>query len=674
MIRLPLLTKLHVENYGLFPGTKAQLGISWTFEPGLCLIAGVNGLGKTTLVTMLLRAFTGPYDLTGDGLPDQLESITPEAPVLLRSRHIRFFAQRVADRAEKALLTVCATFGADEVRIHRRLSDLRLLSFSLNGSEKDLGSNREDREAAFQQEICRLFELSSFVDVLLILHHVVFFKENRPGALWDENAQRHVLRALFLDKALAAQVATMERRVQSFDSQARNIRAHTVAGLSERLNATRAAQAGSTGKSVELAAEQARLDAELLERERLEGALSELDEERKGARREYERAKLFREEAERAVESLKFAVLARLFPNMEDAARLAFLKVLNSGECALCGADARKRAKALQADLAKGICPICGSEPVQQDRIVPSHEVENKRVARAREIAQLARTEEDSNRKAFDQAIANYEGALDQLSALKAAIHERTLHAKQLRAEMPPEADDIIHLERSLEIAIRSQRQAESERASATRQLSALLESGRSAIEKQTRKLESSFGQNVSTMIAEDAQLVRIEGEARLTQGGKGTFRVPAFKARMTAANVPGKSLRNSPDDVSESQRELIDLAFRLALIEVATGGADATLAMETPEASLDELAMGRVGSLLHKFASSRKNRLVVTSNLTNTMMIGAMFGGKAKRQSDTEARRSHVLNLLEVAAPNHAVIKDGAKYRKILMNALAGS
>ena len=175
-------------------------------------------------------------------------------------------------------------------------------------------------------------------------------------------------------------------------------------------------------------------------------------------------------------------------------------------------------------------------------------------------------------------------------------------------------------------------------------------------------------------MIAEDAELVRIEGQARLTQGGKDTFTVPAFKAQMTAANVPGKSIRYSPDDVSESQRELIDLAFRLALINVATGGSDSTLVMETPEASLDELAMRRVGLALHKFASSKENRLVVTSNLTNAGMITAMFGGRVKRSSEVTARQKHVLNLLDVAAPNQAVLKSRSSYQRILARALSGA
>jgi hypothetical protein len=78
MMQLPVFTYLGVENYGLFPGKPAGKGIEWNFENGLRLVAGINGLGKTTLLTMLLRVFTGRYDLTGEGAPEKHESVLPE--------------------------------------------------------------------------------------------------------------------------------------------------------------------------------------------------------------------------------------------------------------------------------------------------------------------------------------------------------------------------------------------------------------------------------------------------------------------------------------------------------------------------------------------------------------------------------------------------------------------
>lgn len=44
--------------------SRRQQGASVTEAPGLTLVLGANGLGKTTLVTMLFRLLTGPSDIT----------------------------------------------------------------------------------------------------------------------------------------------------------------------------------------------------------------------------------------------------------------------------------------------------------------------------------------------------------------------------------------------------------------------------------------------------------------------------------------------------------------------------------------------------------------------------------------------------------------------------------
>ena len=64
MINLPVLHKLDIENYGLFPGTELEPGLHTEFPPGIKLILGANGLGKSTLVNILYRMLTGGLPFT----------------------------------------------------------------------------------------------------------------------------------------------------------------------------------------------------------------------------------------------------------------------------------------------------------------------------------------------------------------------------------------------------------------------------------------------------------------------------------------------------------------------------------------------------------------------------------------------------------------------------------
>jgi len=595
MIRLPLFTELTVSHYGLFPGApNGANNLHWEFAPGLTLIAGVNGLGKTTLLMILLRSLTGPYDLTSTGAPERLEAVLPPHPVLLNSQSLRFFAQRVADGAENATAILKVRFAEDRLDIERRLDDLTLLSIRINDEQIDLPSRKFDKEIRFQEIIYSLFGLASFVDVLVVLHHIVFFHESRPGALWDENAQRQLLRALFLEKEAAARVSDFERKVQSADSRARNISARAF-NIEKELEVAKRREALSPKVRAELEAEQKLLNADMERREELELHLNELDEARRAARLDHEKAKLVREEAEGAVERIKYTALSRLFPKMEDAARFVVLRILANAECLVCGADAVKRREELETMLAAGCCPACGAEPAKQAHVVPQHQVEERRIERERARADLARTEEETGRRRIAKLVEEYDSALNAITKVRKAIEDRQVREERLAAELPQASTTVLDLQRSLQTTRRSQREAEAERATASQELRLLLEAGQAVVISQAEQLSSSFGRHVKTLLAESAHLIRVETSARLTQG-KSDFAVPAFRPEMSAANRPGLTLRTDPTDVSESQRELIDLAFRFALIDVATARGASSLVMETPEASLDGLAMKRVG------------------------------------------------------------------------------
>ena len=65
MIRFPIFESLDVEGYGMFPGRASRPGLHIALQPGLTLVLGANGLGKTTLVTLLYRMCTGPYEIPG---------------------------------------------------------------------------------------------------------------------------------------------------------------------------------------------------------------------------------------------------------------------------------------------------------------------------------------------------------------------------------------------------------------------------------------------------------------------------------------------------------------------------------------------------------------------------------------------------------------------------------
>ena len=673
MIHLPVLTKLEVREYGLFPGDPRGDGIVWPFRQGLSLIAGINGLGKTTLLTMILRSLTGPYDLTSTGEPPLLSVVLPPKPVALRPDHTKFFERRVADGAKNATVTLSAQIGESHVTIRRRLKDISLESLAVDRRPVELPTIGEKRERTFQNLLTNLVGLASFVDVLLVLHHVIMFHENRPGALWDPNAQRQLLRALSLDTDDAARIVSLERALQSADSQARNIHARITATERQRRKALQR-EAGAEGILAAIEAEQELLDAELREVERLQDLLERFDEARKTARLAHERAKIERENAVGSVERLKYTALLNHFPTMDDATRLVMSRIMTENRCLVCNTVAEEPRLELERRIADGRCVVCGTKrSTSTGNLISLPAFSEAQLKRERERVARAKLEEETVAQQLSDATTEYDKALNRLAEVRRSIDERKRKDRRLRAKLP-QSTTSLQFDSVLKALRADHRDWRERRAIAVRDLGSLLASRKETITAKSTQLVNAFLALGQALLIDNVRLAQVTAEPSYMQApgdAHERLHVPAYAAEMEAADRPGFVRRGSSSEVSESQRELVDLAFRLALVEVL--GGPCTFVMETPEASLDGLAMQRVGGALSEFANSGTNRLVVTSNLSNAGIITALFGGPATDQP-AEERLERVLNLLQVAAPNRALGENRSHYMKMLWSAVTGA
>jgi hypothetical protein len=173
--------------------------------------------------------------------------------------------------------------------------------------------------------------------------------------------------------------------------------------------------------------------------------------------------------------------------------------------------------------------------------------------------------------------------------------------------------------------------------------------------------------------------LLRVSyGEEKRSLGQEGELLAfPSFQVVMTSGTSPKLgTVRSDDTQVSESQKEFVDLAFRMALFDaVRQRGDGVMLVIETPEASLDTVFVDRAGELLRKFAnenSGQHNVVLASSNLTSANMVRSLLGiGKlTKRQVETEVPK-RIINLLALAAPNAAVRQFRAAYNRELARSL---
>src|SRR5437764_972764 len=84
---------------------------------------------------------------------------------------------------------------------------------------------------------------TTLITMLLLLHYVTFYFEDRRALVWDPTAQRQILRMLFLPARDSGRWADLEADVLQRDSNMRNLQASLTMAEREMLRSEKAVSA-----------------------------------------------------------------------------------------------------------------------------------------------------------------------------------------------------------------------------------------------------------------------------------------------------------------------------------------------------------------------------------------------------------------------------------------------
>jgi hypothetical protein len=654
MISIPRLRSIGIDGFGMFPGPGGEGGLHADLLPGLTLIIGANGLGKTTFITLLYRMLSGPADIPALAAGEELGTRRLEATTLppgLRG----IFAARVADRAQSAVATLGLTFAEQQVTISRRLSNLSLVALEVDGTPSD-----ELTEDVFRTKIADLAGVGSFGDFLLMLRYLVFYFEDRRALVWDKSAQRQLLRMLFLPPVVAQQWTIMERSILSQDSDVRNFQ--SVFGRQERQLATNVSKLKS---ATTLRAELQTLEelqkndnARLLE---LAPLTIELDLMRKAAISDHLDAQQNREARFRAVEEAKLLAIRARFPEQAATSRYILAHLMSECECLVCGTHVPEAAEDYEARIEADQCVICATPLSKVVGIVEARQVADGRVAKR--ITALV--EADKRLAGTARHRVQAENEFNQhrrlLATLEAAVAERTARINEIVDLLPPselalreQRDELHRLRSSLEAR-------KAQLAEERRQFALFVAERTEELLQQSDEIARLFDQYASGFLSETVALTWSTTRARVGQTGE-AIEFPSFDLDMSGSDFGSVVRRAGPADVSESQREFIDLAFRMALMRAASASGAGSLVIDTPESSLDAVFAKRAAQILLRFANEPDNGLLITSNLIEGSLIPTLAQGI----SETPEPRRRLIDLFAVARSTAAVEAEREAYAEV--------
>ncbi|MGJ4965230.1 AAA family ATPase [Bradyrhizobium sp. HKCCYLRH3061] len=662
MVSFPVFQTLTIENYGLFPSSY-DTPFNVSFNPGQTVIVGVNGSGKSTMVALLLRMITGPFDLPGSRSEEELGQIRPEAARF--DRHQRsYFALRVADGATSAKARLVVKFGARALVIQRRLSDLSLISASFARDAVEL----DDDENSYQKLIANCFGVDTFFDALIILRYLIFMLEDRRSLVWDKTAQRQIFRVLVLPPEEATRLAVAQQLLISTDSAYRNTFNMITRRRKEQEQASNRVQKLHDVEA-ELRIKQAEVNANRDQLERIGLLRIRADKERRDARLEKLGAGEAREASLRELERIKMRSLQHWFEPSKQTAHYIIAHLLAEQKCLVCGTDPAPNVADLEQRINEGKCPVCGSLHALAERDPSFSRLDTARIKRLEKEIRLAdeqMTEAETKEIAATREFAKLENDYEQTKQRSISLDQEIV---QLLKRMPAERAALSRSETELDVLDNILRSDHSKRERAAQNFQKQTVRVTENVQQLQDRIAGAFQRFIMLFVKEEAALVYQTVQEKVAQG-LATFAFPVFRLAMTGGSVAGLMVREGPDSVSQSQAEFVDLAFRMALMTVAAPRSATSLVVDAPEASLDFLFATRAGNQLSTFANSNSNnRVIVTSYLPSQHFVSAFIAGIKGQQK----RRERIVNLINNAAANAAMRDDRAKYTEFLENIIKG-
>ncbi|MAT18783.1 MAG: hypothetical protein CMF56_09510 [Leifsonia sp.] len=358
MVHVPVLRALNIDGYGLFPGFD---GHTVHLDQHLTVVLGANGIGKSTLVLTIFRLLTGPADIPAFLGTEPLGTASLAVHDLPR-HHRKSLAHRVLD-ARQASAKLTFDVGASTFSVARSIDDLSLVEASCDGTTIE-------GELALREALAQATEVGSFSDFILLLRYISFYREDRRSLLWDQNAQRQVLRPLFLSPHDANEWVRRERDILKLDSERRNLSA-AANRVDKRLSNDQARTSTVAEVAVALQVARQRHDELTGEAEAASIELAELDRRKREAQLAVMQAEEQLQQRRTALQSDQSRSIAQLLPGADATLRYLLARLGSDDSCTLCGGGGRVASgNRSSAGRAKRLWSVREFDTTRQRRII----------------------------------------------------------------------------------------------------------------------------------------------------------------------------------------------------------------------------------------------------------------------------------------------------------------
>lgn len=643
-IYLPSLKKVIIKNFSLYPKKEV---INYEFIPGVNLVIGGNGMGKTTFLNLIKFAMIGLYR---KGVVVKRREI--KGVEIREEKRDNISYQYFENRMDLSSTSndesyIELTFATNKTLhiIRRRLIDGAVLKYYTKSTEQltedeveylgkvvsqekfdELYRNPEDNKETigqtlqfiYEQNVVKYAGLANFDILIFLLNDVLFFNEERRTIMWESDFQDTFTALFLINPKYINMLAKHRLDAKYHDSLARH--------KGEDIRALK--------KVYDRLKKQPNFDKTLVElmdlkkglafkSEKLFDELRRIQDKRNLYSRESNRLSSKRNETFKSIQelessyfNLEHSFYTDLFSDVTPK-YWQYLKFLKSNkDCPLCNNELPKnKFECIISD--ESSCMMCGTN-------LPSNVEESTALIEAQNnVSKLRATLINIENKSvqieldldnLDKEYKKKQGSYNQIKSELRNVDfsiDKTLNKNDTNndhefSELKKRMDEL-DAQKELN-SIKSKNAKEK-----AKELMSEIDEDRIS---GTLKLSSIFNKYASKFLGVKCELVYDD------PGDKGGKR---YLPRIDGTD------RNSPEELSESQRFFIDQAFRMSLLSFFADSSSFLLS-ETPDASLDISYERNAAEVYLEFIKD-PNELVLTSNLNNSDFLRHLITGTSKEK-----------------------------------------
>ena len=609
---LPKLEYMDIEGYDLY---KCPMVID--FNKKLNIVFGTNGLGKTTLLTMIQYAIIGPYCGAQKSRNYGGEQ-KKRRPIYEKG----FFRNRMNEINKQAFVRMRFTVNNDKYDVKHSLYKHSLISVVCNGrkiegeeinydtyetkffSKKDINLNKY-LIYNYHQQLMKSTGLPDENSLIVMMNEIMFFTEDRDYIFWNEDTGKLLIAKYFMDSERYLKYEEAQQLVKMFDSQAR-LKTYEMSFIKKFLGNEPSKKKEEIDKDEYLhkLTETSR-DIEKCKESlcKMNDQLYKLDKERIENRIQYEQCM-------KEISDLDNEWYKNIFPD-----------------------EYQEKYKRYEPAISHKRCPFCGSEGV----VSPKH------IDQCFFCGEKIEIKENVDLKELDIQKRNKEIERDILqSNFEVLKSEISTIGKKIR-NSENELNKLLDTENSLKIQLD---QAEDENYKKYRKLELEKKELLNELEKAKsteRKMRKEIDKGVDSVFQEYYRVFKkyassffgINQIINLKLVGNKEDRL--FKIQLNGSD------RETYYDMSESQRIFLDLSYRLSILDFFH--LNSYFICETPDSTLDLIFEDNAVRTFANYISAG-NSLILSANARNSTLILKL----AERFKNSLG----IINLLEKSRVGH--------------------